>query len=637
MSEIKSSKPVRVVKIKPNTKTPPKRSIKNKKMIKHSDESTEDELIEEPEEKLIEELDDYERSMLNNDRYIKVKKILKDTFTYDNFKPHQYRIIDKIIETKDVLAVMPTGYGKSLCFQLPPLLTDEVAIVISPLIALMKDQNMILDKLGMTSCCYNSTLGVKEKREVEEGLIAGRYQIMYAAPEMLVNCHSLIERIFEKRGICMLAVDEAHCISSYGFDFRPKYRDIVKIRNILPGVPVLAVTATATQKVVEDIKTSLNMTTCEQIMTSFDRPNLTIHVKRTGDNTLEHIRMLIKKNGGSTIIYCISIKNTESVSEKLTALGINAKPYHASLTKAERTETQEGFMNDEYRCIVATVAFGMGINKSDIRTVIHYGCPQNIEAYYQEIGRAGRDGEAASCYLFYKQQDFIIQEKIIANKIKDAVYKNMRKKLLATISQYVNTKGCRRKYILNYFGQNVQYTNCKSCDNCMNTDVNNSNSKQISKHDEFKLFQILSTIYAIESSKGYSFGASTIVLILKGSTGQKIKPWMRNLTYYGGMKTYTAKQVTEFVHLAIDTGYIEDHDVGSGVRVLRCTQDGKDFAGRYEEQLNGEEAGDVVDVDIEESDEESEPEPTPKTIRKSKPKPQSIKKDTDKRVVVRIR
>ena len=525
------------------------------------------------------DIDLYEQSMTGNEQYIKAKRILKEKFGYDNFKPHQYRIISKIIEAKDVIAVMPTGYGKSLCFHLPPLLTGEVAIVICPLIALMADQKIILDKLGITSCCYNSTMTQKEKLATEKGLLAGKYQIMYAAPEMLVNCHALIDKIYEKQGICMLAIDEAHCISSYGFDFRPKYRDIVKIRQFLPGVPVLAVTATATDKVVNDIKTSMKMTNCEQITTSFDRPNITIHVKMQTQHTLNQIREILNSTDGSSIIYCISKADTEKIAEKMTALGIETRAYHAGLAKNVRTKTQEDFMNDEYTCIAATVAFGMGINKSDIRTVIHYGCSQNIEAYYQEIGRAGRDGKNSSCYLFYAQKDFIIQRKLL-DKIGDPVYKNVRSKLLQVMSQYVSTNGCRRKYILSYFGENVAYTNCKNCDNCTSTE------QVVSKKDELKLFQVLNTILTVQVTKGYTFGLSTFALILKGSGGQKIKPWMKDLTYYSSMRADTIKQVTDFIHKAIEMNYVEDHDVGGSIRVLRCTDHGMEFGKEYEKKLN---------------------------------------------------
>ncbi|VBB18746.1 ATP-dependent helicase homolog [Yasminevirus sp. GU-2018] len=525
------------------------------------------------------EMDAYEKANLNTEKYKKAKRLLKANFGHDNFKPYQYKIIDGIVSGKDVVAVMPTGYGKSLCFQMPPLITGEVAIVISPLIALMADQKMILDKLGMSSCCYNSTLSQKKKKEVEDGLVNGAYHILYITPESLVSCSKLIDRIYESQGICMIAIDEAHCLSSYGFDFRPKYREIVNTRKILRGVPVLAVTATATDKVIADIQTVMEMKNHDLIKTSFDRPNLTINVKMYSQNTLDQIVKILQDADGPAIVYCLTKNDTETMAESLRVAGVEAKAYHSGLNKNERFETQEQFMNGEYRCITATIAFGMGINKPDIRTVIHYGCPQNIESYYQEIGRAGRDGKESSCYLFYKQKDFIIQQRFI-NEIKDARYKQVRNNLLQVISSYVNTNSCRRKYILNYFGQKTDDITCGKCDNC------NVVQQKVSKKDEHKLFQVLSTVLTIQVTKGYSFGMSTLVLILKGSSAQKVQKWMKDLAYFGSMKNDPVKQVNEFIHKAVELGYLEDHDVGGCVRVLRCTDYGIKFGQEYEEKLN---------------------------------------------------
>ena len=332
-------------------------------------------------------MDPYENQVKDTPRYKQAKKILKDKFGYQSFKPYQYQIIDNVLKCKDVLAIMPTGYGKSLCFQIIPLLTNEVAIVISPLIALMTDQKMILDKLGITSCCYNSTMGQKNKTEIEKDLVEGKYQIMYITPESLVNAGQLINKIYKTQGICMIAIDEAHCVSSYGFDFRPKYRDIVKLRSILENVPVMAVTATATDKVADDIKCVMKMSDCDTIKTSFDRPNLKIHVKLQSQNSMNEITQIIKDSSGPCIVYCLTKGDTESMAEKLTNAGIESRAYHAGLTKDDRTTIQEEFMEGSYTCICATIAFGMGINKSNIRVVIHFGCPQNIESYYQEIGR----------------------------------------------------------------------------------------------------------------------------------------------------------------------------------------------------------------------------------------------------------
>lgn len=524
-------------------------------------------------------MDKYEQSVVDTERYEAAKLILKGTFGYDNFKPYQYQIIDNILNENDVMAVMPTGYGKSLCFQIAPLLTNEVAIVISPLIALMVDQKMILDKLGISSCCYNSTQGAKSKREMEEGLISGDYRIMYITPESLVKSHKLIDQIYENVGICMIAIDEAHCLSSYGFDFRPKYREIVKIRKVLKGVPVLAVTATATSKVINDIRFIMNMEDGELIKTSFDRPNLMIHVKLQSQRTVEEIVEIVENTEGPSIVYCLTKADTEKMAEKLTKAGVSSKAYHGGLTKVQRTEAQEEFMNGEYDCITATIAFGMGINKSDIRTVIHYGCPQNIESYYQEIGRAGRDGKESNCYLFYKQKDFIIQQRFI-NEIKDPRYKIVRKKLLHDISQYVGTDKCRRKLILKYFDQELDKKNCKKCDNCT------SKKKKIKKCDEYKLFQVLSTVLSIQTAKGYGYGMSTISLILKGSRSKSVKDWMKKLTYYGSMGSATIKEINGFIYKTVDLGYLENHDVGDCVHVLRCTDQGLLFGKKYEKKLN---------------------------------------------------
>jgi RecQ family ATP-dependent DNA helicase len=526
------------------------------------------------------QMDEYEMDKKNTERYKNAKIILKKNFSYDSFKPHQYQIIDNILDLKDVLAVMPTGYGKSLCFQIVPLLTNEVAIVVSPLIALMADQKMILDDLGITSCCYNSTMGYKMKKEVEEKLIGGEIQILYITPESLVNSHQLIDSIYRERGICMVAIDEAHCLSSYGFDFRPKYKEIVKIRKLLPNVPVMAVTATATDKVIQDIKSLMGMRRCELIKTSFDRPNLMISVRMQSQDTIEQIRDIINNSGGSSIVYCLTKADTETLADKLNKYGISSKAYHAGLEKNERAKTQEDFMRSRYKCITATIAFGMGINKSDIRTVVHFGCPQNIESYYQEIGRAGRDGKDSNCYLYYRQKDSIIQHRFIS-EIKDPTYKMVRLSLLHKINQYLTTSECRRKFILKYFGQEVDDTKCTKCDNCI------GKKQKIDKADELLLFQLLSTILTIKNRNDVTYGISMLTLILKGSNGQKIKPWMRQLDHYGSMKEVPTKTVNSLIHRAVEYGYLKDVDIGDCVRVLQCTDQGIRFGKKYEKQLEG--------------------------------------------------
>lgn len=527
-------------------------------------------------------MDKYKKEVVMTKRYNKALKKLKKVFGYESFKPYQYQIIDNILSIKDVVAIMPTGYGKSLCFQLPPLLTNELSIVVSPLIALMTDQQMILNKIGIACCCYNSTLGIKKKREIEKELIEGKYKIMYITPEALIKSRYLIDKIYEHVGICMLAIDEAHCLSSYGFDFRPAYIEIINIRKILADVPVLAVTATATDKVTRDIINLMDMKNIELIKTSFDRPNLVINVKQYTSNTIDQIINIIKNTKGSSIVYCVTKADTEKLAEILNNNDIKAKPYHGGLTKNERIVSQEGFMNDEYECISATIAFGMGINKSNVRVVIHYGCPQNIDSYYQEIGRAGRDGKKSLCYLYYKQKDFIIQQRFI-NDIKDEKYRIVRKKLLHDMCQYVDTNGCRRGKILKYFGEDIKVDNCGNCDNCL---TDNKNIKTIKKNDEYKLYKIINIIMTVQTEKKTSYGTTTIGLILKGSKSKKIKSWMHNLTYYGSMCNYKIKDITSFIQHIITLRYLENYNVGDCIYALRCTKKGLEFGKMYEIKLN---------------------------------------------------
>ncbi len=400
-------------------------------------------------------------------RYISALSILNNVFHYNAFRPHQYDIINDILDEHDVIAIMHTGYGKSTCFQLPPLLSGELAIVISPLLALMADQKRILDNLNVACCCYNSSIGLREKRTIERDLIAGKYHVLYITPESMIKSYNLIDKVYSTQGICLVAIDEAHCISSYGFDFRPSYRELHQIRNYLPNVPILAVTATATERVINDIKTVMKMATdCAIIKTSFDRPNLTLHVNSMTNYPDNYMASLIKSMNGSSIVYCLTKNDTEKIAIMLANNGIMCAPYHAGLSNSTRTHVQTNFMNGVYKCIIATIAFGMGINKPDVRIVIHYGCPQNIESYYQEIGRAGRDGNPADCYLFFRKKDFVIQKKLIEG-IQNIEYKHTRMELLQHMGRYINIGTCRRRYILQYFGENIAKNLCNKCDNCI--------------------------------------------------------------------------------------------------------------------------------------------------------------------------
>jgi Werner syndrome ATP-dependent helicase len=469
----------------------------------------------------------------------------------------------KINKGEDVIAILPTGYGKSLCFQIPPLMSKKLAIVISPLIALMKDQKLGLDNLGIDSCCYNSSLSESDKYELEEQLLNGKFSLMYITPESLSKCYNILQEINDEIGISLIAIDEAHCLSSYGFDFRPKYREIYKVRKYLPSVPVLAITATATDKVRDDIIDILNMKNYTKIKASFDRPNLKINVLMLKRNYIQQIKSCIT---GPTIIYCLTKKDTEDLSKQIP----NSKPYHAGLSTKIRTKNQEDFMKGEFNIIIATIAFGMGINKTDIRTVIHYGCPQNLESYYQEIGRAGRDGNDSNCFLFYNSKDFVIQRRFI-NNIKNNEYRRVRGNLLRKISNYVNTKKCRRKIILKYFNEEYKNDSCDNCDNCL------YQQQEINPEIKDDLFIIVSQIHEIQRDFSFSYGAPTIYLILKGSKSKKIKSSMKKLNFYGSLKSKKEGDLKNLISKAVELRLLEVKEVREGIRVINCTKSGLNF------------------------------------------------------------
>jgi RecQ family ATP-dependent DNA helicase len=523
-------------------------------------------------------IDAYEKQYCNTENYKKALKKLKRVFGYNCFKPEQFRIIDNILKLNNVIAIMPTGYGKSLCFQLPPLLTKEIAIVISPLIALMQDQQEILTKLGINSCCYNSSLTKNQKCEMEQKIYNNEYQIIYITPETLIKSSELIDRLYNTIGICMLAIDEAHCISSYGNDFRPAYREIVSIRAKMLNVPILAMTATATDRVINDMSDVMQISNHILIKTSYDRPNLKIYVERYKSNTDETIVKIIKISDAPSIIYCITKQDTSDTAQMLINNGINARAYHGGLSKQERIDVQTEFMNGIYNCIVATLAFGMGINKPNIRVVIHKGCPQNIESYYQEIGRAGRDNEASECYMFYKPKDFSTQRYFI-DKIEDPKYKLHRLSLLNIISKYVNIDSCRRNYILNYFGQETK-ADCKNCDIC--TEPKQVITKVIKKQNEHKLLQLLKLIMEIYEIKKYYMGKKILGLILKGSNSKPIYAWMKSLPSYGQMHMNTQVFINNLIDEVIELNYIEYTEHNS-YQVLKCTQKGIEFGQQCEE------------------------------------------------------
>ena len=391
------------------------------------------------------------------------QSILKDTFGYDTFRPLQREVIENIMAHRDTLAVMPTGGGKSLCYQIPALLFGGLTVVVSPLIALMKDQVEQLRAAGVPALFLNSSLQPEEYQQNMAWVRDGSVRLLYVAPETL-----LTPRLFDLLSsvkVDLLTIDEAHCISEWGHDFRPEYRQLTEVRKRFPQAVCLALTATATTRVRSDIKSSLGFAKSNEFVASFNRENLYIEVRPKQDAAIQTVRFLERFKDQSGIIYCFSRKQVDELAYYLERHGHKARPYHAGLEDDERRRNQEAFIRDDIQIIVATIAFGMGINKPDVRFVLHYDLPKSIEGYYQEIGRAGRDGLPAHCLLLYSYSD-VAKLKYFVNQ-KEGVERQVAQQHLDAIVRFAEDEtNCRRKPLLNYFGEAYTIPNCKNCDNC---------------------------------------------------------------------------------------------------------------------------------------------------------------------------
>lgn len=393
----------------------------------------------------------------------KLKETLKRVFGYDTFRGTQEDIIENVMEGRNTFVIMPTGAGKSLCYQLPAIAKEGTAIVISPLIALMKNQVDQMNAVSVNAKVLNSTLTKAEMNRVKKETLEGGVKLLYVAPESLTKAENI--EFLKKAAISFVAVDEAHCISEWGHDFRPEYRRIKAIIAELGHIPVIALTATATPKVQLDIKKNLEMEDAGVFQSSFNRTNLVYEVRPKKQAKKSLIRVVKDHKGESGIVYCLSRKKVEEIAEFLKVNGVKAAPYHAGMDPSARMKNQDAFLNEDVDVIVATIAFGMGIDKPDVRFVVHYDTPKSIEGYYQETGRAGRDGITSSCVMFYSYNDILKLEKF--NKDKAVAERENARYLLEEMALYAESAVCRRKQLLHYFGEEYKADNCGACDNCI--------------------------------------------------------------------------------------------------------------------------------------------------------------------------
>lgn len=489
---------------------------------------------------------------------------LKKNFGFDTFKGNQEAVIKNLLAGNDTFVLMPTGGGKSLCYQLPSLIMEGTAIVISPLIALMKNQvDAIrnLNEVDGVAHFLNSSLTKQAIEDVKADILSGKTKLLYVAPESLTKEENV--EFLKTIKISFYAVDEAHCISEWGHDFRPEYRRIRPIINEIGPAPVIALTATATTKVRDDIKKSLGIQGAKDFKSSFNRPNLYYEVRPKTKNVDKDIIKFIKSNAGkSGIIYCLSRKKVEELAEILQANDIQAKPYHAGMDSTMRSQTQDDFIMEKIDVIVATIAFGMGIDKPDVRYVIHYDIPKSLEGYYQETGRAGRDGGEGQCIAFYNNKDLQKLEKFLEGK--PLAEQDIGRQLLKETTAYAESSVCRRKLLLHYFGETYEAENCGNCDNCLNP------KKQIEAQDMLEML-----IEAIISLKE-NFKAEYVIDVLMGKeTGDVLSHKHEELECFGCGSNDDVKRWNAVIRQALIAGYISKDVENYGL--LKVTADGRDF------------------------------------------------------------
>ncbi len=486
---------------------------------------------------------------------------LKAYFGFDRFLPLQEEIITKVLAKRDTLVLMPTGGGKSLCYQLPALRFKGLTLVVSPLIALMKDQVDGLLANGVPAGLLNSTLTAQEANQVQDQARQGKIKILYVAPERLAI--SGFQRFLQSLDVSLIAIDEAHCISEWGHDFRPDYRNLKSLRKDFPGVPVIALTATATEPVREDIVNQLALDKPEIFISSFNRPNLTYTIQPKTEPLGSLLHLLEKHQGGSAIIYRFSRKATEETALELSERGFSALPYHAGLERDLRRETQEKFIRDQVQIVVATIAFGMGIDKPDVRLVVHYDLPKTVEGYYQETGRAGRDGLPSDCVLFYSYGDRSKQEYFIS-QIEDDDEREKAHTKLEQVLALCDLQTCRRAYLMEYLGESWPETDCGGCDICL------------LPREEFDATEIAQKILSAAVRTGERFGVNYLVDVLRGSANKAVRTrGHHELPVFGISRDVDADELKEMVRSLVTNGLLAQN--GGDYPTLGVSQKGRKF------------------------------------------------------------
>ncbi|MCS6821454.1 MAG: DNA helicase RecQ [Microscillaceae bacterium] len=489
----------------------------------------------------------------------KIREKLREVFGYNQFRGMQEPIIESILSGKNTFVIMPTGAGKSLCYQLPAIMSEGTAIIISPLIALMKNQVDQLNVLGVNASFLNSTLSKAEMTQVKKDVLSGQTKLLYVAPESLVKESNLA--FLQKAKLSFIAIDEAHCISEWGHDFRPEYRRIRGIVDSIGKLPIIALTATATPKVQQDIQKNLQMEDAQIFKASFNRHNLYYEVRPKVAVKKQLIRYIKQNKGKSGIVYCLSRKKVEEIAELLRVNDIKALPYHAGLDAQVRMKNQDAFLNEEIDVIVATIAFGMGIDKPDVRFVIHYDTPKSLEGYYQETGRAGRDGLEADCIMFYSPSDIYKLEKF--NKDKPVTERDNARHLLQEMMAYANSGVCRRRQLLHYFGEILE-KDCGYCDNC----------KHPTEKFEAKKFVRLVIQAALDTEQ--RFTAQHLADVIRGVNSSYVVSYNHNqLPYFGKGKDYENDFWLSVIRQTMLANFLEK-DIDS-YGILKVTQKGKDY------------------------------------------------------------